>query len=1629
MSRQSNGAGGPQTTVDSHCGTGARTLHSRHDIQVQLQYLKNDPIYAKEKPLQITPNFADKDSKTNVRLAPGPFETIHDVRGQQEKFSLDGNGFRYVKAPTSFTNWSSQAAIGKDYLPELEVLLRREVEGCDEIMFYDARIRHSDDNGLRVEGLSYNPFAKQVHADNTERSVLAKIRNLTDMKADYLLSGRARIINIWRPIKHPVFDCGLAVVDAGKLQDGDILECDRYRADNNAYHDTMGVSKYRAGFDWHYCSEQDEEDVLLFKNYDSAAHVLAKTCLHTAFDLPPETVPTGSPTRESIEVRALIFTYPEQGRRPSIMEWPAQHPLAESLERGMLRRVDDEHSITDRLRTDIDEGNEVKDAVLLLRRQEIRRLEAVQRTMAQEREHFMSQIDIQTRQIASLEKVVQNLSRSLERGQPELVEQISRSSKELLGVQPGHEAAPLIVPEAQTIAAGEPGERSRLHEQIEALKAETQRWRYQALSKGSGVISESYQAAVDEAVRREREKDAFVISNLFICLLVTALRADGCAVAELPSNFHVALENNVDVCCLSMPAFAATRIIRAASHTDRQLFDKVQELARTKTSWSDTLALPKSQFPPRPSPEQIEQYRKRCADDLYAWQRQHRSATIADRNGNEKRNEFVLHDGPPYANGAVHVGHALNKILKDLILRSELARGKRVQYTPGWDCHGLPIELKALQQPKAPGAKTKDIKDAPEQEAKAATALSKQMSAADIRAAARKLAAETIEVQKKSFREWGVMGEWDRPYRTMDKTFELRQLGVFKDMAQKGLISRHHRPVYWSPSSRTALAEAELEYDDSHTCTAAFVKMPFVKLPDVLKANASIRSDTTSALIWTTTPWTLPANKAIAVGSDIKYSVISIVDESNLISGQDQLLVAKERIEHVLSHFPQGTRFEIIVDAIPGRELGGCCYNIFQDSLSPVFEAPFVTATSGTGVVHVAPGHGIDDWQACQAQGVGPAFAPVDHEGRYTVDAFPRTVDNVSPFLGLDAQTQGVTAVLDVLRSPLRSLLPEAVHASGSSLLLVAHKFTHKNPIDWRTKQPVITRATAQWFADISAVKDRALAALEPVHFIPESGKSRLASFIAGRSQWCISRQRAWGVPIPALYHVDTGEACITDESVDHIISVIQERGVDAWFSDAKADPAWLHPSLEPGKWIRGSDTMDVWFDSGTSWTSLGTKSDGHAPSDVYSEGTDQHRGWFQSSLLTAIAAQSPNEKPVAPFKTLTTHGFTLDGQGRKMSKSIGNVVSPDEIISGVLIQAPKAKNKCGKQKQAPPTKSQKGTLGPDVLRLWVASSDYTKDVSISQPVLQSVQQALQKYRVTFKFLLGVLHDYPVAKPRHDLLSELDFADRVVLQQLSVCSLTVFSAYSDYKFYACITEINRFINSDLSAFYFEIIKDRLYTGSMAARRHTQTILMAILQELCRMLGPATPHLIEEVWEWMPAPMKSTADSAKDSMHPLEQIWRSPFDAESFGVRTDEALSSSLALFRALSAAVKVAQEEARTARLLGSGLACRVEVSLPPCFDPANSKFSWLRQDELANLLVVSEAEVMPLSNATRSQEPNEEWRYEQAVELNFGGSSVRGTVAVLPPRAKKCPRCWKYTAEEEEVPCAPCREVLVDII
>ena len=509
------------------------------------------------------------------------------------------------------------------------------------------------------------------------------------------------------------------------------------------------------------------------------------------------------------------------------------------------------------------------------------------------------------------------------------------------------------------------------------------------------------------------------------------------------------------------------------------------------------------------------------------------------------------------------------------------------------------------------------------------------LDAIGVRRAARSLATKTVNEQMKAFREWGVMADWDSRWTTMDKVFEIKQLGVFQEMAKKGLIFRRYKPVYWSPSSRTALAEAELEYKEDHVSMAAYVKFLVTNVPEGLKGM--LPDGQLYAVIWTTTPWTLPANRAIAVHHDLEYSVIR--------SGSDLLLIASTRVKHLTKLFFGETPVDVVVESIKGTDLVGAQYvNVLRGKESvpqPVVHADFVSADSGSGLVHMAPGHGMEDYEVCTPLGI-KADAPVNDLGCFTSAAFPENPASLEGKSVLNGGSEGGSgAVLQIL---------------GDRVLAV-HKYTHKYPYDWRTKLPVIVRATEQWFADVGSVKDHALSSLEEVRFVPETGRARLESFVRGRSEWCISRQRAWGVPIPALYNED-GVAVLTDESVAHIISVINERGADAWWTDSPDDPAWIVPGLE-GHFKRGKDTMDVWFDSGTSWTQSNQQA------DVYLEGTDQHRGWFQSSLLTHISASGRDE---APFKTCITHGFTLDSEGKKMSKSIGNTIAPSQIVDGSLL-------------------------------------------------------------------------------------------------------------------------------------------------------------------------------------------------------------------------------------------------------------------------------------------------------------------------------------------------------------------------
>ena len=962
----------------------------------------------------------------------------------------------------------------------------------------------------------------------------------------------------------------------------------------------------------------------------------------------------------------------------------------------------------------------------------------------------------------------------------------------------------------------------------------------------------------------------------------------------------------------------------------------------SKFSWKKTLHLPKSTFPARALVKDRSKYIQRCTDDLYTWQR-----------GRQIPETFILHDGPPYANGELHIGHALNKILKDIICRSRLSE-HRVDWRPGWDCHGLPIELKALQQQ---GERISS-------------------NAVKVRAAARRLAAKTVQDQKRTFRKWGIMADWDNAWTTVDKDFEIRQLNVFKEMATKGLIYRKFKPVYWSPASQSALAEAELEYRDDHVSTAAFVKYPLVTASASFENRMKFPLSAVSAVIWTTTPWTLPANRAIGFNREIDYTIA----ES---PSQGLLLIASSRVSEVEHHLNENLSTLVSID---GEDLSSISYEdeIFNSTRGPRYflHADFVSETSGSGLVHLAPGHGAEDYELCSRNGGITAFAPVDDKGHFTAEALP---GDPKTLLGLDVLGAGQEVVLSLL--------------NDRNLLLAQHQYTHNYPYDWRSKEPIIIRATEQWFANVGDIREDALGALETVEFVPPSSKTRLESFIKNRSEWCISRQRAWGVPIPALYNSNTTEAVCTADSIDHITSVVRQRGTDAWWTDEDNDPAWTPPSLRnidgSSQYSRGKDTMDVWFDSGTSWTQAdnGTDVDRHV-ADCYIEGSDQHRGWFQSSLLTYVANQSKlhedikgdKKQPKAPFRTLITHGFTLDQDSRKMSKSVGNVVSPEEIMEGTLVPATKRKVN-GKLIDV------REAMGPDALRLWAASCDYTSDVKLSQQVLQAIHSSLSKYRVTFKLILGILEDFDPA--RYVPPQDLGMVHHIVLWRLNAVASNVKSFYESFEFSKAVNEITKFIINDLSSSYFEWIKDAAYCGTDGERLQVQSTLFEIYRHMQQMLAPILPLLVEETWDYTPKQIKD-----HEKAPPGQRSW-SQLDWSS---ETYSQLLFDYPQLTEAHAIVKVVQERARNEKRMGDSLESYV------CFETESTKardlFTRYHKDQLQVLFGVSGLEVV--NDVAHLPELSQAaWSFKERVKI-LGEEVV---VHVYEPHMAKCIRCWRYVA------------------
>ena len=780
--------------------------------------------------------------------------------------------------------------------------------------------------------------------------------------------------------------------------------------------------------------------------------------------------------------------------------------------------------------------------------------------------------------------------------------------------------------------------------------------------------------------------------------------------------------------------------------------------------------LPKTKFPLRVNPSNQEPSIQKAAgfNHLYKWQ-----LDRPDTKGN-----FTLHDGPPYANGKPHMGHVLNKVLKDVVNRYKLMQGYRVHYRPGWDCHGLPIELKACKE--------SDFLTASPQE---------------IRKKAARFAGKTIELQKEAFQRWGCMGDWGSPYLTMDPVYEADQVRVFYEMYQRGCIYRGFRPVYWSPSSGTALAEAELEYQD-HTSRAVYVLFPIVpntvsSLPQISNLSNEGDGGGIFALVWTTTPWTLAANKAICFNPEHSYSLIQIGAGSE----KKRVLVGSEclpRLEPILGEYS-------VLGTLPGSALEGVKYQNPVDTLvqhnadavqHPFLPADHVTEVEGSGLVHTAPAHGFEDHT------IGVRYdlelgCIVNDKGRYTNEAGPTLED-------LFVLREGNEAIISQLRA--------------AEALIHESSYTHRYPYDWRTKKPVIICSTEQWFASVAALKEKAISALNDVKMYPSFSINRLTSFLEARSDWCISRQRVWGVPLPIFYKRETGEPLINEETIDHIEATFRRHGSDSWWNMSLSD--LLPPSLrqEAHKYTKETDIMDVWFDSGSSWASVLKDSDSDCVADLYLEGSDQHRGWFQSSLLTSIAARGR-----APYRNVVTHGFVLDSKANKMSKSLGNVISPDDIL-----------------------KSDK-RFGADTMRLWAAFSNYSSDVHISDDILQQTNDFLQKIRITCRFALGNLSTFD---PTSDLLPypQLSSLDRYVLHLLSCYASQATQAYESFNFARLQTLLNKLIPKDLSAFYFEIIKDRLYCDAPqgTARRSTQTALYHILQCLTKSIAPILPHLAEEV---------------------------------------------------------------------------------------------------------------------------------------------------------------------------------------
>jgi len=825
--------------------------------------------------------------------------------------------------------------------------------------------------------------------------------------------------------------------------------------------------------------------------------------------------------------------------------------------------------------------------------------------------------------------------------------------------------------------------------------------------------------------------------------------------------------------------------------------------------YKHTLLMPKTDFQMRGNLGVRElEFQQRWKDiDLYQ--------KVLEQN---KDNEpFVLHDGPPYANGDIHIGHTLNKVLKDFVLRYQTMIGKYVRYIPGWDTHGLPIET-ALTK--------KGINR-------------KEMPLVDYRKLCQKFAAEQVAKQKIQFERLGILGEWDYPYITYDKDFEASQVKVFAKMVDRGLVYKGLKPVFWSPSSESALAEAEIEYQDKQS-TSVYVAFPSVEQKGLLQ-DASF-------IIWTTTPWTLPANLAISVHPRLNYNVI-LADGNKYVVGETLL----NELKKILNWTDVS-----ILGTLKGKELELVQYkHPLYDRISPIIVGEHVTDTDGTGLVHTAPGHGEDDYRIGKTYNL-EILCPVDDKGYMTEEA--------GPFSGL---------YYEVANEEIVKALEE------KKVLLRKDRFTHSYPHDWRTKKPVIFRATPQWFASIDKLKDELLDEVAKVSWIPVWGEVRISNMITGREDWCISRQRAWGVPIPVFY-AENNEPILDQKVLSHISDLFKEFGSDVWYEREAKDllpKGFKHPGSPNDLFRKETDIMDVWFDSGTSYSILESRGIKY-PADLYLEGSDQYRGWFNSSLITGVAAYGK-----APYKKVVSHGFVLDGQGRKMSKSLGNTVDPLVIM---------------KQQ------------GADLLRLWVATVDYQSDVRISNDMMTQISEGYRKIRNTFRFMLGNLDGFD---PVTDYVgySMRGRLNRVMTLKYNLLVSQVLDAYENYAFDKVYRAVVPFMTNELSAFYLDYTKDILYIEKENdfERKCVQSTLYDITLGMLKLLTPIIPHTTSEAYLLLPF-------REKEDIY-LEQM-------PSAGSKMDEYLVEAFDIFDSVRQVVLKKLEDARELKIIGKSLAAQVDL-------------------------------------------------------------------------------------------------------